>query len=1224
MSTAPFQLRPFNLLRGRPNRRGHTISVLPAAALVLFGLIPPTPTPTPPNAVTETPTPPAPAPGTVELQIGSASGERLSRIPALAGALAAAPEFTLTPNEDGWPNFNPIIWTVTLNCPAGGPNCAAPLTMKHYSNDGGRFWMYGAPNGPDCGCEVVVQQSGPYSMSSYTATSPSLSVPAGTQRVLQWAVWYQPSPASTIFAEATWYGTNQKFIAVERMRIHPLVFVPGILGTMPPTYGRLGTMEPILRSYDPLLIDLQKRGYELDKSLFPFPVDWRDGVEVVADHLAAAIPGFLETANLQGYVGEPASGPPATKVDLVVHSMGGLITRTYVEGSNYDNNVGKVVFIASPHRGYPEAYRTREGLTWEAYLQDNLYETALSESMDYALWPIMIGKRYQPSVEEMAAGDCQTGYPDEAIKYFYPFCSPEALYNWSHDPVKGVFSLRDMLPDETVDPYLVCGDPSGFECAPGTPYPFGREANPLLDGPDGLNAPARLQELADRLGPQNILVIFGSGTPTNVEYAVMDPLVPPLWAHGRPVQDVIGDGDGLVPAYSADLSQIMPQIPAANVIELSGPDARHKPIMYHPEVLGRYIPLFLTGTGGGPTTTYDPFPPDLEIARLLVFVGQCPVNLTVTDPQGRRVGYDPTTGGTFLEIPGAVYGGSNVEGQFIIIPDSLEGTYQLDGTAFADGAYLLSADVMGPDGLLPLGFFGGSVVQGDELHFEVDSNQVITTPTPTLTPGPELLPDLTIAEMRIELQNPSCFASGDPLGVRVWVKNIGQAAAGSFLVDVNGAGQSVDGLGMDETIALFFPGYSNPVTAIVDSTGLVTEVDEDNNTRSEMVPVPTPPLPCATATWTPTDTPTATPTATNTATPTLTPTPTATATKTATPTRTRTPTATATPTILEALDRLKEDIEDYVEDGEIGRMLEGSLLAKVRVARVHVLHGRMQSAANRLEALVEQIEEQRGKRISRPAAADLIRQAEAVIGRLLSVEADSTQPPVQGAVLIEDGKCCIGGIAGQPLPIRVAFEASSPAGPVTQMRVRVGLRRFTEGELAESDWEAFQASKTYSFTPPINWVGFYVSVQFRDASGRLSPVVYDDISVEGMPPPPPPGSTPTITPTSLPGPPQLSQPADGAVLPQPVSPEAWTFAWTARTGPCYGAITIDGPGGRRLGSNFVDWATTGYRYEYTAAEGLPDDALSPWQWYVDVICPLGSNRSETRTFSVAPSPATTP
>jgi hypothetical protein len=39
---------------------------------------------------------------------------------------------------------------------------------------------------------------------------------------------------------------------------------------------------------------------------------------------------------------------------------------------------------------------------------------------------------------------------------------------------------------------------------------------------------------------------------------------------------------------------------------------------------------------------------------------------------------------------------------------------------------------------------------------------------------------------------------------------------------------------------------------------------------------------------------------------------------------------------------------------------------------------------------------------------------------------------------------------------------------------------------------------------PINWTGFYVSVQYRDAEGNLSPVVCDDISIEGHSPTPTP------------------------------------------------------------------------------------------------------------------------
>jgi photosystem II stability/assembly factor-like uncharacterized protein len=109
-------------------------------------------------------------------------------------------------------------------------------------------------------------------------------------------------------------------------------------------------------------------------------------------------------------------------------------------------------------------------------------------------------------------------------------------------------------------------------------------------------------------------------------------------------------------------------------------------------------------------------------------------------------------------------------------------------------------------------------------------------------------PDLIIESLRIELQNPSCLAPGDTMGVRVWIKNNGQAAAGGFNVTVNGIQQSVNGLGVSESTALFFPSSNNPVTAVVDSTNVIAESSETNNSRSEMVSVPTPPLPCTTAT----------------------------------------------------------------------------------------------------------------------------------------------------------------------------------------------------------------------------------------------------------------------------------------------------------------------------------------------------------------------------------------
>lgn len=115
------------------------------------------------------------------------------------------------------------------------------------------------------------------------------------------------------------------------------------------------------------------------------------------------------------------------------------------------------------------------------------------------------------------------------------------------------------------------------------------------------------------------------------------------------------------------------------------------------------------------------------------------------------------------------------------------------------------------------------------------------------------------------------------------------------------------------------------------------------------------------------------------------------------------------------------------------------------------------------------------------------------------------------------------------------------------------------------------------------------------------------------PSPLPPGvPSPTPTETSYPGPPSLIFPPDGALMPQPVSPEDWYFRWSADCGACTSSILIKGPGGREI-YEYTEWS---HEFQYTADTFLPDDALGPWTWSVGVCKQLGCNGSETRTFWV--------
>mgnify|MGYP000847069192 CR=1 FL=1 len=118
--------------------------------------------------------------------------------------------------------------------------------------------------------------------------------------------------------------------------------------------------------------------------------------------------------------------------------------------------------------------------------------------------------------------------------------------------------------------------------------------------------------------------------------------------------------------------------------------------------------------------------------------------------------------------------------------------------------------------------------------------------------------------------------------------------------------------------------------------------------------------------------------------------------------------------------------------------------------------------------------------------------------------ADVSQYIVEGSVELEDGRCCAGGVAGDTIQVIARFTATSSAAPVTEMRVRPGNTSFDESAMDAAPWQTMLREQTFPVTVVLNWTGFYVSVQFRDADGNLSPVVSDDISVEGSPPTPTP------------------------------------------------------------------------------------------------------------------------
>jgi hypothetical protein len=91
--------------------------------------------------------------------------------------------------------------------------------------------------------------------------------------------------------------------------------VPAILS------GQTGTnwkIPPFVKEYDGIINSLTSAGYEQNKDFYVFPYDWRKNLDSLADDLNS----FITSKNIT-----------QRKIDIVGHSMGGLVARTYLKNT---------------------------------------------------------------------------------------------------------------------------------------------------------------------------------------------------------------------------------------------------------------------------------------------------------------------------------------------------------------------------------------------------------------------------------------------------------------------------------------------------------------------------------------------------------------------------------------------------------------------------------------------------------------------------------------------------------------------------------------------------------------------------------------------------------------------------------------------------------------------------------------------------------------------------
>jgi hypothetical protein len=427
----------------------------------------------------------------------------------------------------------------------------------------------------------------------------------------------------------------------------PVVLIPGFMGSTLECWDQKKSDFAYLPSYhpEPSQLRLHKRWlqwHDLEEKLaaegfevFTAPYDWRvsldlgQSVNAVDRYLVPAIDEAKRNAN---------EGQGADMVILVAHSSGGLLARSYLQGSHYRNDVAKLVMLGTPNLGTMAGYAMYEGSGFP-----DVFSVADPDATLRAL-----GKE---------PGDC--------------------TYFRDHIP-----SALELMPPPS-EPYLrwdTAGSPS---------YEPPVYRNDFLET---LNA--SLTTLADRLPFSQIYTCYGSKENTLVAFRTFGPNVSMmngevrLWlSHypdGQPItrgggifwdgDHVIAAGDDAVSVDSANLGGAFASAQSVATV--------HRDL---PRACSTGVVSFLTGQASAASAA------DEEGAVVATSAGSPSVSIVfsrgigmlVEAPTGAKLGIDPTSGEYVNSLPGGTYE-SNGEGGGLTVDAPATGLYQVKVRSLVD------------------------------------------------------------------------------------------------------------------------------------------------------------------------------------------------------------------------------------------------------------------------------------------------------------------------------------------------------------------------------------------------------------------------------------------------------------------------------------------------------------------------------------------------------------
>ncbi len=516
---------------------------------------------------------------------------------------------------------------------------------------------------------------------------------------------------------------------------YPILIVPGIAGTyssnilfdlnwilnrgLPPENYQI---DPLGKVYHDIIKTFENVGYKKDTTLFVVNYDWRLTPGPIDNNIDGKIDGlsgisitdnqFNYGVDYLGWYIKQASerwrelyDEDLDSIDVIAHSTGGLVTRTYIQSNAYGDvynisenyklpKIRNFVMIGVPNRGASKAWNPIH----DNWIADPVYAFVLSKILNRAYQKIRFGFTiYGPDHNITYHSILNQGLPD--LNLFIDMYVPTvryllATYNFLN--LGGGFN--NVNEDPEIRNTIVLDLNDGYDLSPNS------SPNDFLDS-------------------SKVTVIYGTGKSTKVlvqkrndfqlasVQSFTDWVPMPVFAGTDWYEDLetTNNGDGTVPIISS--ANQFSGDSRANLVPNSSGD--HTGLVSNLQVQRDILNLLDQNFTDNDISTGS----SASVVSVLSVISD-PVELFISDGLGRRLGYSNSTGAV-TEIPNSIWTG-DTDGMGYVF-DSVQESINLELTGLGEDYYVMVS-------VEDSGRYGGVVLEGFLAQGEVINYQIALNP----------------------------------------------------------------------------------------------------------------------------------------------------------------------------------------------------------------------------------------------------------------------------------------------------------------------------------------------------------------------------------------------------------------------------------------------------------------------------------------------------------------